>query len=595
MKEEKKLGKAFDRKLFARVFRNAREYRLVFALSGISAILISAFSVLTPSLVGALIDNAITNRNAELLFQLIMAMLLVLIGEVSFQLIFTYTANLLGELVIRDLRIQLFKKILRFKMTYFDRSAIGILVTRAVSDMQKIGEIFSQGFFTIIADLLKMFVVACVMLYLNFRLSLVVFGVLPILLIATRWFQQAMKLAFVEVRAQVAQLNAFVQERLNGIRIVQLFNRFNQEQQKFININEKHQNAWLRTVWYNSIFFALAELIASITTGLIVWYGGLQNVGGIRAEEYGDIFTFILLSSMLFRPLRHIADKFNVLQMGMVAASRVFAILDTESKIDDAGSETAPRLQGAIEFKDVRFSYVEGEEVLKGISLKIKPGSKVAIVGSTGAGKSTIINLLNRFYDIDSGEISVDGVNIKDFTLDSLRSNIAVVLQDVFLFADTIANNISLKKESISLEKIKEAAKQIGVDEFIERLPDTYAYNVKERGSMLSSGQRQLISFLRAYVSDPSILILDEATSSIDSESEQLIQKASMKITEGRTSIIIAHRLATIQSADVIYVMSSGEIVEHGTHKDLLAQKGYYYELHQAQFLKEQKEAALKV
>jgi ATP-binding cassette subfamily B multidrug efflux pump len=555
MKEEKKLGKAFDRKLFARVFRNARKYRLVFALSGISAILISAFSVLTPSLVGALIDNAITNRNAELLFQLIMAMLLVLIGEVSFQLIFTYTANLLGELVIRDLRIQLFKKILRFKMTYFDRSAIGILVTRAVSDMQKIGEIFSQGFFTIIADLLKMFVVACVMLYLNFRLSLVVFGVLPILLIATRWFQQAMKLAFVEVRAQVAQLNAFVQERLNGIRIVQLFNRFNQEQQKFININEKHQNAWLRTVWYNSIFFALAELIASITTGLIVWYGGLQNVGGIRAEEYGDIFTFILLSSMLFRPLRHIADKFNVLQMGMVAASRVFAILDTESKIDDAGSETAPRLQGAIEFKDVRFSYVEGEEVLKGISLKIKPGSKVAIVGSTGAGKSTIINLLNRFYDIDSGEISVDGVNIKDFTLDSLRSNIAVVLQDVFLFADTIANNISLKKESISLEKIKEAAKQIGVDEFIERLPDTYAYNVKERGSMLSSGQRQLISFLRAYVSDPSILILDEATSSIDSESEQLIQKASMKITEGRTSIIIAHRLATIQSADVIYVM----------------------------------------
>lgn len=595
MKEEKKLGKAFDRKLFSRVFRNAREYRLVFALSGLSAVLISAFSVLTPSLVGALIDNAITNKNDELLFNLIIAMLLVLIGEVSFQLIFTYTANLLGESVIRDLRIQLFKKILRFKMAYFDRSAIGILVTRAVSDMQKIGEIFSQGFFTIIADLLKMFVVASVMLYLNFRLSLVVFGVLPILLIATKWFQQAMKLAFVEVRSQVAQLNAFVQERLNGIRIVQLFNRFHQEQQRFININEKHQNAWLRTVWYNSIFFALAELIASITTGLIVWYGGLQNVAGIRAEEYGDIFTFLLLSSMLFRPLRHIADKFNVLQMGMVAASRVFAILDTESKIDDSGNLLAPRLKGDIEFKDVRFSYVEGEQVLKGISLKIKPGNKVAIVGSTGAGKSTIINLLNRFYDIDSGEISIDGVNIKDYTLDSLRSNIAVVLQDVFLFADTIANNISLKKESISLEKIKEAAKQIGVDEFIERLPETYSYNVKERGSMLSSGQRQLISFLRAYVSDPSILILDEATSSIDSESEQLIQKASMKITEGRTSIIIAHRLATIQSADVIYVMSSGEIVEYGTHKDLLAQKGYYYELHQAQFLKEQKEVAVKV
>lgn len=382
MKEEKKLGKAFDRKLFSRVFRNAREYRLVFALSGLSAVLISAFSVLTPSLVGALIDNAITNKNAELLFQLIIAMLLVLIGEVSFQLIFTYTANLLGESVIRDLRIQLFKKILRFKMTYFDRSAIGILVTRAVSDMQKIGEIFSQGFFTIIADLLKMLVVASVMLYLNFRLSLVVFGVLPILLIATKWFQQAMKLAFVEVRSQVAQLNAFVQERLNGIRIVQLFNRFHQEQQRFININEKHQNAWLRTVWYNSIFFALAELIASITTGLIVWYGGLQNVGGIRAEEYGDIFTFILLSSMLFRPLRHIADKFNVLQMGMVAASRVFIILDTESKIDDSGNLLAPRLKGEIEFKDVRFSYVEGEQVLKGISLKIKPGSKVAIVGS---------------------------------------------------------------------------------------------------------------------------------------------------------------------------------------------------------------------
>jgi ABC-type multidrug transport system fused ATPase/permease subunit len=588
MSQEKEIGKAFDFGLFRRIFQHTKPYRLTFYGVALIAILLSAFAVFTPLIIGDVVDNAITNRNPERLLFLVIAMLVVLIGEVTCQLLFTFYANLLGESVIKDIRIRLFQKIMGFKMTYFDNSSIGILVTRAVADMQRIGEIFSQGFFVIVADLLKMFVVAIIMLVMNWKLSLIVFAILPLILYATRLFQKAMKSAFIEVRAQVSNLNSFVQERIAGMKIVQLFNREEIEKEKFREINEKHQNAWLRTVWYNSIFFAVAELLGAVSIGLIVWFGGLQNVTGIAAGEYGDIFTFILFSGMLFRPLRHIADKFNTLQMGMVAANRVFNILDTESNIPNDGTIEKASIQGTIKFTDVHFGYIEDEEVLHGISFEVKAGETIAIVGSTGAGKSTIINLLNRFYEINSGQILIDDINIQEYTLQSLRSHIAVVLQDVFLFADTIANNISLKDKAVTIKDIETAAKQIGVHKFITSLPGGYEYNVKERGTMLSSGQRQLIAFLRAYVSNPSVLVLDEATSSIDTYSEQLIQQATEKITEGRTSIIIAHRLATIKKADKILVMDAGKIVESGTHKELLAQGGYYSDLYEAQFLAEE-------
>ncbi|TMM57938.1 ABC transporter ATP-binding protein [Maribacter algarum] len=581
-------GKAFDKRLFKRLLVHTRPYKATFYGVALAAILISGFAILTPLLLREIIDDAIKKSNEEKLLWLTLAMLAVLFAQVTCQLLFNYYANWLGESVIKDIRINLFKRMLGFRMKYFDNSALGVLVTRAVADMQRIGEIFSQGFFVIVADLLKMLVAATVMLVINWRLALIVFAILPIIGYATRLFQKAMKVAFIEVRSQVSNLNSFVQERITGMKIVQLFTREKIESEKFREINEKHQNAWLKTVWYNSIFFPIAEIVSSIGVGLIVWYGGLQNVSGLEEEEFGTIFAFILLIDMLFRPLRQIADKFNTLQMGMVAANRVFKILDTESNIPDVGTVEKAEMEGNIKFSQVRFGYLKDEEVLHGISFSVKTGETVAIVGATGAGKSTIINLLNRFYEINSGAILVDGIDIKDYRLASLRKHIAVVLQDVFLFADTIANNISLKDESVTIEMIEQAAKQIGVDEFISSLPGGYEYNVKERGTMLSSGQRQLIAFLRAYVSNPSILVLDEATSSVDTYSEQLIQRATEKITEGRTSIIIAHRLATIKKADKIIVMDAGNIVETGTHKELLKAGGYYSNLYEAQFMAEE-------
>ena len=585
---EKDTGKAFDFRLFKRVIAHTKPYRLTFYGVALAAIFLSGFAVLTPLIVGEIIDGAVKQGDSEKLLFLILAMAAVLFGQVLSQLSFNYYANWLGESVIRDIRINLFKKMIGFKMKYFDNSSIGLLVTRAVADLQRIGEIFSQGFFVIVSDLLKMIVVAIVMLIINWKLALIVFAVLPLILYATRLFQRAMKKAFIDVRTEVSNLNSFVQERLTGMKIVQLFTREKIESDKFREINEKHMNAWLKTVWYNSFFFPIADIVSSITVGLIVWYGGLQNVTNIQLDEYGTIFAFILLSGMLFQPLRQIADKFNTLQMGMVAANRVFKILDTSSHIEDIGTIEKDHVLGNIKFSNVHFGYLEDEEVLHGISFDVQVGQTVAIVGATGAGKSTIINLLNRFYEINSGEILVDNVNITNYRLASLRRNIAVVLQDVFLFADTIANNISLRDKTISLESIEEAAKQIGVHEFINSLPGGYQYNVKERGTMLSSGQRQLIAFLRAYVSNPSILVLDEATSSVDTYSEQLIQKATEKITDGRTSIIIAHRLATVKKADKILVMDAGKIVESGTHKELLKKGGYYNKLYEAQFMAEE-------
>ncbi|SHG16088.1 ABC transporter ATP-binding protein [Flagellimonas flava] len=588
MSKNEEIGKAFDFRLFKRVFAHTKPYRVIFWVVAIVAILSAAFAVLTPILVRDIINKALSAKDEELLMLVVLAMLGALLGQVICQLSFNYYANLLGESVIKDIRVRLFQRMMGFKMTYFDNSSIGVLVTRAVADMQRIGEIFSQGFFVIVADTLKMLSAAGIMLYINWKLAVIVFAILPIILIATRLFQQAMKVAFIEVRAQVANLNSFVQERIAGMKIVQLFNREEIEKKKFRDINEKHQNAWLRTVWYNSIFFPIAEISYSIGIGLVVYFGVVQNIDNVSLNDTGSIFAFFFLMDLLFRPLRQIADKFNTLQMGMVAANRVFGILDTDSQIADKGSLEKSDVKGALSFSDVRFSYVEDEEVLHGISFDVEAGETVAIVGATGAGKSTIINLLNRFYEIDSGSILIDGHDIKEYTLKSLRSHIAIVLQDVFLFADSIANNISLRDESVSLEDIEQAAKQIGVHEFISSLPEGYLYNVKERGTMLSSGQRQLIAFLRAYVSNPSILILDEATSSVDTYSEQLIQQATDKITEGRTSIIIAHRLATIKKADKIIVMDAGQIVEIGNHQELLKKGGYYNDLYEAQFLEEE-------
>ena len=585
---DKDSGKAFDTKLFKRLMAHTRPYKITFYGVALAAVLLSGFAVLSAVLLKLIIDDAVKGGDAQKLMYLTMAMLGVLVGQVVSQLCFNYYANWLGESVIRDVRTNLFKKMLGFRMKYFDNSSLGVLVTRAVADMQRIGEIFSQGFFVIVADLLKMLVAAAVMLIINWKLALIVFAVLPLILYATRLFQKAMKVAFTEVRAEVSNLNSFVQERITGMRIVQLFTREKIEAENFRKINEKHRDAWLKTVWYNSIFFPIAEIVSSITVGLVVWYGGLQNVAGISDDVAGTVFAFIMLIDLLFRPLRQIADKFNTLQMGMVAANRVFKILDTDSAIEDNGHLVKDKVKGDITFKNVKFGYIQDEEVLHGISFEVKAGETIAIVGATGAGKSTIINLLNRFYEISSGTISVDGSDIKEYKLSSLRTHIAVVLQDVFLFADTIANNISLKDKSVSVSDIENAAKAIGVDEFITRLPGGYEYNVKERGTMLSSGQRQLIAFLRAYVSNPSILVLDEATSSVDTYSEQLIQKATDKITEGRTSIVIAHRLATIKKADKIIVMDAGNIVEMGTHKELLEKGGYYSNLYEAQFLAEE-------
>ena len=583
-----KTGNAFDFKLFKRLLDYTNPYKRIFYFVGVAAVLLSFFAVLRPFLLQVTVDDAIIPSNYDNLVFYVSLMLGVLVLEVLFQFCFIYYANWLGQEVVRDIRVKLFKHMLGFKMKYYDKSAVGRLVTRAVSDIETISSIFSQGLFMIISDLLKMLVVLGFMLYKSWELTLLVLTVLPFILYATRVFQKKMKVAFEEVRTQVANLNTFVQERITGMKIVQLFTREKAEYENFKEINDKHKKAWIKTVWYNSIFFPIAEMSTSITIGLIVWFGGLRAVAD-DGITLGIIIAFIELSQMLFRPLRQIADKFNTLQMGMVAANRVFGILDTDAAIADNGKIEIKNLNGKIEFRDVRFSYVDDEEVLKGISLQVSPGETVAIVGATGAGKSTIINLLSRFYEINAGQILVDDLDIKEISLQSLRAEIAVVLQNVFLFADTIMNNINLDNPNISDDEVIAAAKEIGVHEFINSLPGGYNYNVKERGAMLSSGQRQLISFLRAYVSNPSILVLDEATSSIDSYSEQLIQDATDKITEGRTSIVIAHRLATIKKADKIIVMDKGEIVETGSHQELLRKpEGYYKNLYEVQFKAEE-------
>ena len=583
------VNKKFNFKLFTRLLNYVKPYKVNFIFLTVAAILISVFSILNQYLLKIAVDTYITPKDYEGLILIISLMFGVLIFQVTFQFLFVFLANILGQKVVYDIRIKLFTRIIKFKMSYYDKSSVGRLVTRAVNDMETIASIFSQGLFMIVADLILMLSVLAVMIFLSLKLSFIVFAILPFILIATRLFQRAMKVAFNDVRNEVANLNSFVQERISGIKEIQIFNREKIENEKFIKINEKHKNAWLKTVWYNSIFFPIAEISTSITIGLLVWYGGGLVGLGQSSITLGTIFLFIQLSQMLYRPLRQIADKFNTLQMGMVAANRVFKILDNSEFIKDEGKLKPDIIDGNVSFKKIEFSYDSKNQVFKDFNLNIKAGEKVAIVGSTGSGKTTIVNLLLRFYELDKGEILIDGKNIKEMSIDLLRSNISLVSQNIFLFADSIYNNIVLYNKKISINKVVEAAKKIGIHNFITKLPNSYNYNVKERGIMLSEGQKQLISFLRAYVNEPSILILDEATSSIDSKTEKLIQYATSKIIENKTSIIIAHRLSTILNSDKIILLDKGEIKEIGTHDELLKiHNGYYKKLFELQFQKEE-------
>lgn len=582
MSEKKK--NPYDLSVLRKLLVYAKGYKLIFALCTFASILYAGFVVARPYFLQYAIDKGISTRDYENLSFYITLMFSMLLLEVITQLTYIYFSSWLGLHIVKDIRVQLFQKIVGFKKQYFDTNAIGKLVTRAVNDMDRIADVFSQGLFMIIADLLKMFAILGFMLYKSWQLTLIVLAILPVIVIATRIFHVKMKAAFEQVRTQVSNLNTFVQEHLSGMKIVQMFAQEDREFEKFKAINEKHKQGWIKTVWYNSIFFPIAELSGSLAFGFLVWYGGLKTIES-DLFTFGLVVMFIELTNMLFRPLRQIADKFNTLQMGMVAAQRILDILEEENHIEENVTTTLAEVKGAISFKNVQFSYVKDELVLRDVSFEVKAGQTVAIVGATGAGKSTIISLLGRFYDINSGGIAIDGVDIKGLSLKELRNYISIVLQDVFLFADTILNNITLGNENITEVEVVAAAKSIGIHEFISSLPDGYQYNVKERGAMLSSGQRQLIAFLRAYIAKPKILVLDEATSSVDTHSEQLIQQATDNITEGRTSIVIAHRLATIKKADVILVMDKGVVVEKGTHHELLQKsEGYYKNLYEVQF-----------
>ena len=582
------MKKNFNLKLFNRLIGFTKPYKFNFIFVSFSAIIISFFSILNQYFLKIAVDDYITSKDYEGLITVIVLMLTVLCFQVIFQFLFIYFTNLLGQKVVYDLRTKLFNTIIKFKMSYYDKSSVGRLVTRTVSDMETIASIFSQGLFMIFADLILMLSVLTVMIILSIELSFIILIILPFVMLATRFFQRAMKVAFNEVRNEVSNLNSFVQERLSGIKEIQIFNRQKIETENFKKINERHKNAWLKTVWYNSIFFPIAEISISVSVGLIVWYAGSNIIQFENFVSLGTIFLFIQLSQMLFRPLRQIADKFNTIQMGMVAAKRVFEILDSDYNISDRGTQKKQEINGDIKFEKVYFSYNKNNIVLNNINLTIKNGEKIAIVGATGSGKSTIIKLILRLYDIENGEIKINNKNIKNYKLSDLRSSISLVNQDIFLFADSIFKNITLFNEKISKKQVEKAARKIGVFEFIKKLPGGFDYNVKERGVMLSEGQRQIISFLRAYVSKPKILILDEATSSIDSKTEELMQFATNKLIEDKTSIIIAHRLSTIISADKIIVMKAGKIIEIGSHNELIKQNGYYKKLHEVQFEKKE-------
>ena len=580
--ETAKKNNPFDFRLLSRVLSFVQPYKLIFYSSIVFSILLGVFSIGRPILIEYTVDNFIIGSNPEMLLNYCLIMVGLLLLEAVFQFVFMYAANWIGQSVIKDIRKKLFDKILSFRLKYFDETPIGALVTRTVSDIETIAEIFSQGVLVIFSDLFKIILIVSWMFSRNVMLSCISLAVFPVLIWATKYFQTAMKSAFEDERSAISKLNTFVQEHISGMKIVQIFNREETELENFKEVNATFKQATIKAIWHFSIFLPVIEIMSALSLGAMVWYGGLDMILGGEVT-LGLMMSFILLINMLFRPVRHLADRINVLQRGIVAATRVFKILDTDERVNSNGNLILTDVKGAVSFKEVNFSYKEGEPVLRNINFEIEAGKTLALVGATGAGKSSIVNLLLRYYNIDSGTILLDGQDISKYQLKSLRTKLALVLQDVFLFSDSIYKNIVLDKD-IPLAEVKEAAQAIGLEEFIEQLPGGYNYNVRERGVMLSAGQRQLIAFLRAYVSNPSVLILDEATSSVDSHTEELIQKATEKLTQGRTSIVIAHRLATIQNANKILVMEQGEIVESGTHAELIALKGYYSKLFALQF-----------
>lgn len=584
----KKSGNAIDLGLLKRLFTFVKPYKKL-GIAAISLTLIlAAISPVRPYLVQLTIDEAILNPDYPKLIKWVSVMIAFLFIEAIFQFFGTYSSNLLGQLVIRDIRAKLFRKINTFKLKYFDNTPVGTLVTRVINDIESIASIFSEGFLQIAADFLKIFSVIGVMLAVDWKLTLITLIPVPILIIATNIFKNGIKKSFTEVRNKVAELNAFVQEHIVGMSIIQIFNKEKEEMVKFQEINKEHRDAHIKSIWYFSIFFPVVELISAISIGLVVWYGAGEMLAQISAQNEakpGTIISFVLYIYILYRPMRQLADRFNTLQMGVVAAERVFAIFDVDQVMEDKGKINALDIKGKIEFNKVRFAYNDVDYVLKDIEFIAKPGEKIALIGATGSGKTSIINLLSRFYPHNSGEIKIDDVPIEDYSIESLRSAVSVVLQDVFLFSDSILNNITLFDPNISEEEVIEASKIIGTHDFISRLPGAYHFNVKERGGLISAGQKQLISFLRAYVHKPKILILDEATSSIDTESETMIQAATEIITKGRTSIIIAHRLSTIRHADKILVLDKGRIVESGNHEELMqSENGLYKKLIEIQF-----------
>ena len=580
--KKNKTGEVLNIPLLKRVIVFAKPYKLQFSIAALSAIILSFLGPARPMLINYAIDNFILIEDSKNLFRITILLVSLLFVEGFIQFFYMYLSNWIGQHVILDLRKKIFKHILSLKMTYFDNTPIGTLVTRAVSDIETIADIFSQGLLVIIAEILKLVIVIAVMFYTDWRLTIIALMTIPVLLIATSWFKRNIKTSFQDVRTQVSNINSFVQEHLVGMNIVQIFNREKAEYKKFEEINVEHRDAHLRSIFYYAVLFPIVEVLSAISIGLIVWYGG-ENILSENTITPGEIIAFILFIHMMFRPIRQLADRFNVLQMGIVGSERVFKILDTEEKITNTGTLEIGNLKGSISFSNVWFAYKNDNWVLKDLNFDIESGKMLALVGQTGSGKSSIIRILNRFYEINKGSITLDGIPIKDLLLSSLRKNIALVQQEVFLFSDSLFNNITLYDDTIQKEDIINAAKQIGVHDFIKSLPNSYDYIVGERGVTLSSGQRQLIAFLRVYLRNPKILILDEATASIDTETEELIQKALAKLSQNRTTIIIAHRLSTIIQSDKIILLKNGAVLEQGSHDELIDKNGSYSEMYKNQ------------
>ena len=582
MKQDKITGKAYDGKLLNRLANYMKPYRGIFIISVILTILLAAVAPALPLLVEHTLDNYILSGKYEGLNTMLIVMILLLVLQTVIRYFHTLMTNTLGQSVIRDIRIQVFNHITNLRLKYFDNTPIGRLITRTISDLETIANIFSEGLIQIIGDLLQLIVILGVMFYTDWKITLIVLIPMPLMIAATYIFKEAMKDAFQSVRLWVSNLNTFLQEHISGMAIIQYFAREDQEMQKFDAINKEHRNAHVRANWYFSIFFPVLEIIVAIATGLLVWYGSKQIIADVISP--GVVVAFLMYINMIFRPIRELIDKFNTLQMGMVSAERIFDVLDTDEFTPNNGTLAPISIRGEIEFKNVWFAYNDEKWVLKDVSFKVNPGETLALVGATGAGKSSTINILSRFYEIQKGQILLDGIDIRDYELNYLRKNISTVLQDVFLFSDTIKNNITLNDPTIQMDTIVDAAKKVGAYDFIQKLPGGFDYKVQERGATLSAGQSQLISFIRALAHDPKILILDEATSSIDTETEEMIQSAIDNLMDGRTAIVIAHRLSTIQKADKIIVLDKGEMKEMGSHQELLQIDGYYKKLYDLQF-----------